>query len=346
MHIVHFAPTPFAVPPPTYGGAERIVYWLARAQLAQGHRVTVVANPASRVHELHPQIRFVPWHKPCRIGGLLPDDCDIVHLHRLPEDFDALDRPYLMTEHANRGDAAFLPVNTAFVSAVHARLHGRSCYVHNGVPVEEFHYSEEKERFLLYLSRMEAPTKNARTAMDMAIDLNVPLIMSGKRSPWRQRKLWGDWCRHPLAMHRLVRRIGYIGGDEKLGYLARAAVLFHLVNWHEPQGLIVLEALASGTPVLATPNGALPELVEHGRSGWIARSYGEALDQARHALSLDAPARARHARWCRERTVRVEDMAREYMQLYERVLAGEALSRPDEIRPTQWPPVVSILKEV
>ncbi|MGH8446590.1 MAG: glycosyltransferase [Solimonas sp.] len=344
LHIVHFASTPFPVPPPTYGGAERIVYWLAREQARRGHTVSVIAHPDSQVQKLHPPIRLIPAYKARRVAELLPKDCDVVHLHRLPDDHAELPQPYVMTEHANRGDDAFLPVNTAFVSDSHARRHGRGCFVPNGVPLEEYRYSEDKDRHLLFLSRMEAKAKNVCTAIDLAMDLDVPLLMSGKVSPWRRAELRGDWCRHPLKYLRLVRRIGYVGGERKLDLLARAPLLFHAVNWHEPQGLVVLEAHASGTPVLSTPNGALPEFVEDGVNGWMVRSYGEALEATRRALAMPPAERAAWARRCRERVTSVESMADGYHRLYERVIAGEALSHAGEVRPRSEPPVVEVLK--
>jgi glycosyltransferase involved in cell wall biosynthesis len=344
MHVVHYCPTAYRIPPTGYGGTERVVFWLARAQLALGLRVSVVGHPESRIEACVPGVRLIAAESGAPFARTMPKDCDVAHLHRLPPDPDAIDRPYLITEHGNRGPDARLLVNTVFVSAAHARLHGRSCFVRNGVPVEDYRYSEEKDRFLLFLARMEWPHKNARTAMDLAIDLDLPLVMSGKYSPWTRPGLWGDWCRHPLAMRRLVDRIGYIDGERKLDLLARAPVLFHAVNWHEPAGLVMLEAMASGTPVLCTPNGAQPEFVEHRETGWIVDSYAQAREAVREALSLTPEQRRRWAQRCRERVSRAEQMALGYLRLYERVIAGERLSTPEETRPETPRPLAMLLK--
>ncbi|MES0872874.1 glycosyltransferase [Sinimarinibacterium thermocellulolyticum] len=344
MHIVHYCPTAYPIPPVGYGGTERVVYWLIRAQIAQGLRVSLIANAASGIEHAVPGAKLIPCDRDTPLAQVIPRDCDVVHLHRMPPDPEAIAVPYLITEHGNRGPDARLLTNTVFVSESHARLHGRRCFVRNGVPADDYRYSEEKDRYLLFLARMEWPHKNARTAMDLALDLDLPLKMSGKYSPWLRPGVWGHWCRHPIKTQRLVQRLGYVDGAIKLDLLARAPVLFHAVNWHEPAGLVVLEAMASGTPVLCTPNGALPEFVQHGETGWLVDSYAAAREAVREALAFSPQQRRQWARRCRERVSRVEDMARGYLALYERVLRGERLSTADERRPAHPRPVVSVRK--
>lgn len=344
MHIVHYALSRYAVPPSGYGGIERVVYWLARAQHRAGHKVTVIANGASKIAEDVPGIRLVPWQDENTFAAALPDDADIVHMHKVPRAFQGLDRPFVVTEHGNRATDVRFQVNTVFVSASHAQRHGRSTFVPNGVPLEDYRYSETKRRLMLSLTRMEWPVKNARTAIDLALDLELPLAMSGKYSPWLRPKIWGPWCLKPLAVRRLVTRLGYIGGQQKIDLLAEAAFSFHLVNWHEPAGLFLQESLASGTPVLATPNGSIPDCIKHGATGMIVSSYEEALDAARTLSSLDANEQRAWSRRCRESAISLEAMSRGYEHIYERVLAGEKLSRPDETRPVEERPTVIVAK--
>jgi glycosyltransferase involved in cell wall biosynthesis len=344
MHIVHFCPTPYPIPPVGYGGTERVVYWLVRAQHQAGLRVSVVAHPSSTIESVLPGVTLIPWDEQRTLEQLLPPDCDVLHLHKLVTDPAILARPHLITEHSIRGPDAFQAPNTVFVSQAHAAVHGRKTYVRNGVPVQDYRYSEEKDRFLLFLSRMEWPRKNARTAMDLAVDLKVPLKMSGKYAPWVRPKLYGAWARHPLRVARYVERIGYIDGEQKLDLLARAPFLFHAVNWHEPGAIAVLEALASGTPVLVTPNGSLTEFVDDGETGIVVRDYAEALDATRRLLGLSAAERRLWAQRCRERVSRIEDTAEGYLALYRRVIAGEQLAGPDERHPARPRPIVSVLK--
>lgn len=345
MHIVHYSPNPYPIPPVGYGGTERVVYWLVRAQHAMGLKVSVIGNPASTVEQVLPGVKLIPRHGEETLRELLPKDCDVLHLHKAPPDLETLQQhPYVLTEHSVRPPEVKLLPNAVFVSQAHARVHGRSCFVRNGVPVQDYRYSEEKDRFMLFLSRMEWPHKNARTAIDLALQLKVPLKMSGKYPPWIRPKLWGDWCRHPLAVMRYVQRLGYIDGEQKLQLLARAPFLFHAVNWHEPGAIAVLEALASGTPVLATPNGSLAEFVEHEQTGLIVHNYQEALDASRRLLDLTAQEHREWAQRCRERVARIEDTVKGYLKLYERVMAGETLSTPDERRPDTPRPIITVQK--
>lgn len=344
MHIVHYCPTPYPIPPVGYGGTERVVFWLVRAQAAQGLKVSVIAHASSGVQDVVPGVKLIPATSEQDLAGLLPKDCDVVHLHRQPPRPLEIGKPHLITEHGNRGPDALLLTNTVFVSESHAAIHGRKCFVRNGVPVEDYRYSEDKDRFLLFLARMEWQRKNARTAIDLALDLDTPLIMSGKYPPWIRPKLWGAWCKRPFAVNRLVERVGYIDGDRKLELLARAPIMFHAVNWHEPGSIVVLESLASGTPVLCTPNGSLPEFVQDGETGWIVHDYEQALEASRRALSFSSEERRRWAQRCRERVSRVEQTASGYRSLYERVLSGEALSSAEERRPENPRPVISVIK--
>lgn len=344
MHIVHFCPTPYLIPPKSYGGTERMVYWLARSQCLAHHTVTLIAHPDSKMHEEFPEIRFIPWDGLSQLESLLPDTTDVVHLHCVPRDFQGLKQPFLVTEHGNQPTHVQLHMNTVFVSESHARMHGRSTFVRNGVPVHDYFYSEDKQRMMLSLVRMEWPHKNVRTAIDLALDLNVPLSVCGKYSPWMQPKIWGDWCLRPLEVTRLVTRFGYVGGQRKLDLLSQAAVAFHAVNWHEPAGLVVLEALASGTPVLVTPNGACPEYVQPGNNGMVVSSYPEAVEAMQRLITLDAPQRREWARRCRSSAVTIESTAKGYLTMYVRVMAGEKLSLPDETRPLIARPVMQVTK--
>lgn len=344
MHIVHYCPTPYPIPPTGYGGTERVAYWLARVQHQMGLRVSVIAHPTSQIHKLFPGINLIPFVEGKDLLDLLPQGCDVVHLHVSYKDLDSIGKPYLVTEHGNRGATASLATNTVFVSQAHARLHGRLCYVRNGVPIQDYHYSESKDRYLLFLARMEWPHKNARTALDLSVDLNIPLKMSGKYPPWVRPKLWGNWCFHPITVRRNVERLGYIDGERKLNLLARAPFLFHAVNWHEPGAIAVLEGLASGTPVLVTPNGSLMEFVSDGETGIVVRNYEEAREATLRLISLNSSEQAHWARRCKEQVQKIEDTAAGYYTLYEKVISGEKLSTPNEARPPIERPITSVTK--
>ena len=328
MHVVHICATSLTVPPRGYGGTERLVFWLAREQQRQGLRVSVIAHPDSEVAGLLPGIALIPCDRHRDPLPLVPADADVLHLHRVPESARVPDRPYLITEHGLRKPGApFLP-NTVFVSAAHARLHGSQVYVDNGVPVDEYRYVEAKSDYFLFMARMEWPRKNARTALDLALDSGLHLAITGSKPPWRERKVWGQWMFSPTRARRLVQPQPYVDGAAKLDLLANAFALFHVVNWHEPFSLVAHEALASGTPVLASPNGALADYIIDGENGALVRSYAEALDSLRRLASLPPSARLALAQRCRASASTAQGCAAAYVRLYERVAKGETLGTP------------------
>lgn len=325
MHIVHVCATSLQVPPLGYGGTERLVFWLAREQQKMGLRVTVIAHPDSRVAELLPGVSLLPCDRDRDALALVPADADVLHLHRVPDDGRTPDRPYLVTEHGLRKSGAVYLQNTVYVSRAHARLHGSSVWVNNGVPVEEYRYAEDKRGYMLFMARMEWPRKNARTAIDLALDARVPLHITGSRPPWRDRRTWGRWILRPQLVRDLIHPHPYVDGESKLALLSEASALFHIVNWHEPFSLVAHEALASGTPIIASPNGALADFVVDGVNGMLVRSYTEALSAVRTFASMGAAARGSYARRCRDTASTASRCAADYVALYQRVIAGQPL---------------------
>jgi glycosyltransferase involved in cell wall biosynthesis len=342
MHVVHICATSLQVPPTGYGGTERLVFWLAREQQAMGLRVSVIAHPASRVVDLLPGVALLPCTRDSDPMTLVPPDADVLHLHRVPQDGRVPDRPYLVTEHGLRKPGAVYLPNTVFVSRAHARLHGSNVWVNNGVPVAEYRYAEDKQGYLLFMARMEWPRKNARTAIDLAIDANVPIHITGSRSPWRERRTWGRWVLSQGRARRLIHSHPYVDGEPKLNLLRDASALFHVVNWHEPFSLVAHEALASGTPIIASPNGALADFVVDGVNGALVRTYAEALEAVRRFAALQPAARRAYAQRCRESAATAMRCAADYVSLYQRVIAGERLDGATTPAPAGLGPVMII----
>lgn len=342
MHVVHVCATSLTVPPQGYGGTERLVFWLAREQQREGLRVSVIAHPDSEIARLLPDVALIPCDRHHDPLPLVPADADVLHLHRVPDDARAPDRPYLITEHGLRKPGSpYLP-NTVFVSAAHARLHGSGVYVDNGVPVDEYRYAETKSDYFLFMARMEWPRKNARTALDLALDSDIPLAITGSTSPWRERKVWGRWMLNPTRARHLVRPQPYVDGAAKLELLANAFALFHVVNWHEPFSLVAHEALASGTPVLASPNGALADYIVDGSNGALVSNYAEALDALRRLAGLAPAARRAMAERCRASASTARSCAQAYVALYVRVVAGESLATRRDLAHSGLGPVTVV----
>ncbi|MGQ0529440.1 MAG: glycosyltransferase, partial [Panacagrimonas sp.] len=291
MHIVHICVSSLTVPPRGYGGTERLVFWLAREQQRMGLQVSVLAHPDSEIAALLPGVTLIPCDRHEDTRPRIPKNADVLHLHRMPEGGRQPEYPYVITEHGLRKPGAAFFANTVFVSAAHAQLHGSNSYIDNGVPVEDYPCVAVKSDYFLFMARMEWPRKNARTALDLCVDSDIPLAITGSRAPWRDRRTWGRWMLHPWQTQRLVRPYPYLDGAAKLDLLTNSFALFHIVNWHEPFSLIVHEALACGTPVLASPNGALVDFVIKDHNGAQIRSYAEALESLRAMSKLDLNAR-------------------------------------------------------
>ncbi len=325
MHVVHVCATSLPVPPTGYGGTERLVFWLAREQQRQGLRVSVIAHPDSRIADLLPGVRLLPCARGQDPYAQVPGDADVLHLHRYPADGRAPERPYLITEHGLRKPGAGYLPNTVFVSAAHARLHGSGVFVFNGVPVDEYRYAPDKQDYFLFMARMEWPRKNARTALNLAIDAALPLCITGDRTPWGERRVWGRWLLAGASARRLIRPCAYVDGTAKQDLLSGALALFHIVNWHEPFSLVAHEALASGTPVLASPNGALAESIRDGHNGALVNTYAEALAALQRLAGLAPMARRELAERCRASAATMQDCAAGYLLRYRQVVAGQVL---------------------
>jgi len=278
-----------------YGGTERVVAWLARGLAELGHEVVLLAAPGSRL----PSARLVPIDARAASRGLfdvrpfLPAGLDIVHAHQELAPLD--DVPHVWTLH---GNAASQPParNTIFLSADHAHRHGGAAFVHNGLDPEELSFRRGKGDYDLFIGRMHS-VKGWQWAVEAARRTRRRLIVAGG---WR-----------PVLNPR-VRFVGMVDGQRKAELLAGARLLWMPAQWHEPFGLTLVEALASGTPVLGTRRGALPEIVSP-ETGYLGDTLEELIAAIPAVERLDPDAcRARVDRYFHYRV-----MAENYLRMYE-----------------------------
>jgi glycosyltransferase involved in cell wall biosynthesis len=297
MHVVQFQHT--RVPVAKYGGAQRIVVWLAQALAELGHEVTLLAGPGSRV----PGVRVVEVEaNEVRRPGFdvrryVDRPLDVMHYHGLVEHPPNV--PFVATLHGNLGAGQSAPPYVICVSENHARRHGTDAFVHNGVRLDEYEFRERKADFDLFLARLHS-VKGWRVAVLAAKAERFRLVVAGG---WRP------------SFSRWVRFVGEVGGAEKRQLLAAARCLWMPVQWDDPCPVNVLEALASGTPVLATPRGSLPELVGPDGGG-IAADLDGLLGLRRRLAEFDPRACRRRA----EHYFSHLRMARDYVRMYEGLL--------------------------
>jgi glycosyltransferase involved in cell wall biosynthesis len=301
MHIALYSHS--QLPVQGYGGTQRVVVWLARGLAELGHRVTLLAPAGSRVPEaeivgLDPGELRAPGFDLTRY---VPDSIDILHTHAPLVAAPA--HPHVFTLHGNRSNGTASP-NTIFLSADHARRHGGTAFVYNGIDPSEYVFRPKKRGYDLFLGRLHS-AKGYRWAVRGAKRAGKRLIVAGG---WR------------LSLRRSLRFVGSVDGRRKADLLADAECLWMPALWDEPFGLTLVEAMVSGTPVLGTKRGALPEVVSP-ETGALGDSLDE-LVRLRSSLAHCDPeaCRSRAQRWFSHLS-----MAQEYSRMYRHYLRSHQL---------------------
>jgi glycosyltransferase involved in cell wall biosynthesis len=283
-----------------YGGTQRVVVWLARGLAELGHQVSLLAGPGSRV----PEANLVPIDlKAARQPGFdltpyIPPRVDIIHsfapLRVRPE------MPYVWTQEGNFRQGKAPPPDTIFVSADHAQRSGSTSFVYNGIDPAEFRFQPVKEDYDLFLGRLHKE-KGYHLAIEGALRTGRRLVIAGG---WRP------------SFRKLVKFVGEVDGEEKATWLAGARCLWMPALWDEPFGLTLAEALMSGTPVIGTRRGSLPEIVTP-EVGGLGETLDDLVEIANRIQTIDP-----HA--CRSRAERHFShrvMAEEYGRFYQHFLA-------------------------
>jgi glycosyltransferase involved in cell wall biosynthesis len=288
MHVVHVSR--WHLPVRRYGGVPRVLDWLAKAQAKQGDRVTILGPPGSSC----PGATCVPVPMAeevadysAQLAAYLPRDADIAHFHHLPAVEPKL--PWVVTCHGNSaGELAYRP-NKIYVSRDHARRGGGTAFVHNGIDPDEFIYREHKDDYFLFLSKASRRVKGVDVAVRLARQLGFRLIVAGG-TRFSLRKTGGLLD----SLLGKVRFCGDVEGGRKAELLAGARALIFPIRWEEPFGLVVAEALMSGTPVITAPRGAMPELVTPD-VGFLCDSYESMVDAVRRVAEISPAACRRRA---------------------------------------------------
>lgn len=278
-----------------YGGTQRAVVWLARGLAELGHEVTLIAGTGTRVAEARVvEVDLRGVQRPdFDIGPFLPPGVEVLFgFAPVPVSPPV---PYIRRLAGNWRPGKTAPPNTLFLSANHAARHGGRSWVYNGVDPSEFTYRSTKDGFDLFLGRLHS-VKGHRMAIEGTRRLHRKLMIAGG---WRPSFPWSR-----------VRYFRSVGGIRKANLLAGARCLWMPAQWHEPFGLTLIEALVSGTPVIGTHFGSLPEIIRPSVGG-LGDSLEELVEVARGIERVDpAACRARVERYFSHRT-----MAEGYLQV-------------------------------
>jgi glycosyltransferase involved in cell wall biosynthesis len=353
LRIAQVAPLAESVPPKLYGGTERVVATLTDELVRQGHDVTLFASGDSRteatlVAPVPQALRLAKSADPLAQHFLLvelitqrADEFDVIHFHIAPLHFSTARRlatPHVTTLHGRLdlpeiadlyGEFAELP----FVSVSDAQrdpLPHQNWVgtVYHGLPNRELQFNPNPGTYLAFLGRI-SPEKRVDRAIEIAKACGWPLKIAAKVDPADQ--VYFHQVIEPLLDHPLIEYLGEISEREKGAFLGGAMALLFPIDWPEPFGLVMIEAMACGTPVVAIRGGSVPEVLDEGVTGYICDNVAQAIDATRRVPQLDR----RRCRHVFERRFTATRMAEEYSQLYRRVAVKAALLA-DDARPSGW----------
>jgi glycosyltransferase involved in cell wall biosynthesis len=337
MRIAQIAPPWTPVPPPLYGGIELVVDLLSRGLQAAGHDVILYTVGESTCPV--PKRWVLEEAEGTRIGMAVPELRHVVHAYEAVQDVDIVhdhtvfgplyseryphlpvvttihgpfndeltdlyrmvaDRvPVICVSHDQRSMAPTVPVERV---------------IHHGVEASAFPFGAGDGGYCVFLGRM-APEKGAHRAIVACRKAGVPLLMAAKmREPWERAYFDAEVAPH---LNDEIRYLGEIPHEDKLQLLAGAMALVNPIRWHEPFGLVMVEALACGTPVIAFPEGAAPEIVEDGKTGWLCNDESAMADAISRVGALDRVT----CRAAVEGYFSVERMVEQHVELFERLLA-------------------------
>ena len=346
MKIAQVAPLYEAVPPKLYGGTERVVAHLTDALVDLGHQVTLFTSADSRTRAtLAPvrsqAIRLDPTPLKSDVAAhlsmlsevrRLQDRFDVIHFHvdmlHFPL-FEAIAGRTLTTLHG-RLDLADLPevyrrwprfplVSISNAQRTHLPFANWAGTVHHGIPSDLLAFTAEPRGYLAFLGRI-SPEKGPDRAIAIAKRLGMKLRIAAKIDG--ADVTYFETCIRPLLDDPLIEFVGEIGDAKKGEFLGGAEALLFPIEWPEPFGLVMIEAMACGTPVIAYPYGSAVEVVEDGVTGYLVDGEEEAARAVVRARGLDR----RQIRRRFDRRFSAVTMARGYLDLYAERLARAPLS--------------------
>lgn len=344
MRIALIAPPWVPVPPPFYGGTEVVIDRLARGFQKAGHEVLLFTTGDSTCSV--PRRWILERSEHLRMGAVVPELRHVIHGYEAARGFDIVhdhtlagpihaqtipDQVVVTTNHGPFNDElldiyrAMVPrVSVIAISASqasHADGLPIAAVIHHGVEPEEFPVGTGEGGYFLFLGRM-APDKGARRAALVARQAGVPLLIAAKMREPLELEYYTQQVKPLLGGD--VEFVGEVGGADKLKLLGDARALLNPIRWVEPFGLVMIEALACGTPVLTFPQGAAPEIVDHGVTGFLCEDRDDMAEAVHRVDELDRKA----CRLAVEHRFSNDRMVAEHLELFESLLNPSRPPRP------------------
>jgi glycosyltransferase involved in cell wall biosynthesis len=335
MRIAQIAPLTEAVPPKLYGGTERVIHWLTEELVALGHDVTLFASGDSKTGAK----LEAGWPRALRLDGAVRDanalhlamlervrqraiDFDFLHFHLDYYPFSLFSRqstPFLTTLHGRLDLPELHPVFNALPGAPVVSISNSQRRplpqahwvrtVYHGLPENLITPKPVKPSYLAFLGRI-APEKAVDRAIHVARACGIPLKIAAKVD--RVDAEYYEQRIRPLIVPPHVEYIGEIGDERKSEFLSGAHALLATIDWPEPFGLVMIEAMACGTPVIAFNRGSVPEVVEDGVTGFIVEDDLGAIGAVQRLGELDRVTVRRRF----EERFTARRMAQEYLGVY------------------------------
>jgi glycosyltransferase involved in cell wall biosynthesis len=341
MRIAQVAPLAESVPPPGYGGTERVVSYLTEELVREGHEVTLFASADSRT-----AAELIP----CAPQGLRLDESvtdpiahaivelecvaaeasrfDVIHWHvdyfhfpmsrrlgvpNVTTLHGRLDIPDLAAVYREFGEMPVVSISDDQRTPLEGANWAATIY--HGMPIDELlPLSDPTGAYLAFLGRI-SPEKRADRAIEVARRADLPLRIAAKVDP-ADRDYFEKEI-EPLLEADHVDFIGEIGPEEKNEFLGNARALLFPIDWSEPFGLVMIESMACGTPVIAYRSGSVPEVIDEGVTGFVVDDIEPAVAAVHRLDEIDRAACRRRF----EERFSVERMARDYVRVYEQLIA-------------------------
>jgi len=356
MRVALIAPPFIPVPPVRYGGTELFVGCLAEGLKQRGIDVVVYATGDSTVAT---ELRFLypksEWPLEGEIFSNLKDvnhtfwavsdamhDCDIIHLNNAPglATTRFATAPVVYTVHHPHQKtlsdfySAYPDINYVTISDSQKSFEAmpKMTTIHHGIFIEDYPFRDKKQAYMSFIGRL-APVKGVHNAIEVAKRTGIPLKIAGEVQP-----LFKDYFENQVKPHLDGKLIEYIGEADKRikdELLSNSMALLFPIEWNEPFGLVMIEAMACGTPVIALPGGSVHEVISDGISGYVCENVDKMVARVRN-LSISPTMVRQHA----QQNFSVEVMGNKYVDLYESVMAAQAapISEIDAISFSAEPP--------
>lgn len=343
MKIGLVAPVWYPIPPKGYGGIELVVGLLADGLVQRGHDVTLFASGDSKTKaKLVSSFDVAPSLK---IGQVYPDLVHVVSAYVRAEEFDLMhdhsgligpslgafcQSPCLHTLHGPATPEARRLYRLLNFSLYYNAIseYQRSQFgdlnfvgvIYNAIDLANYPFQEEKEDFLLFIGRMNHE-KGAHLAVEVANRLNMRLVMVTKMTEPHEKRYFKNYVKPKLT--KKVELVGEIDLKTKADYFARAFCTLFPIQWPEPFGLVMIESLATGTPVVAMGYGAVPEVIADKKTGFIVYSVEDMVQAVKQAINISPQTCRRYV----EQRFSQQRMVLDYEKAYAKILEIEAKKR-------------------